>query len=243
MGLGAIIGAGIFVLSGTAISLAGSNALIAFVIVGIIAIMIGLELGELGSILPNAKGASYSYVYSAFGSELGFVTGIVLFFSYATSISAISLGFGAYMANLLGMGQSTHTAFAILLIIILSGVNLLGVRKAARADSFLVMVKIIVLLALIGFAVYAVTAGGNFTPSNFSVSDSQGGIGALFAASIAIFFMKSSMSHWARRMCSSRCQGEYVPLGNAAFMPSSGKSFTASVIVMWALPPSISEIR
>ncbi len=191
VGLGAIIGAGIFVLSGTAISLAGSNALIAFIIVGIIAIMIGLELGELGSILPDAKGASYSYVYSAFGSELGFVTGIVLFFSYATSISAISLGFGAYMANLLGMGQSAHTAFAILLIIILSGVNLLGIRKAAKADSFLVMIKIMVLLALIGFAVYSVTAGGNFTHSNFSVSDSQEGIGALFAASIAIFFAYS----------------------------------------------------
>jgi APA family basic amino acid/polyamine antiporter len=58
VGLGAIIGAGIFVLSGTAIALAGSAALIAFVIVGIIALIVALELGELGSIMPQAEGGS-----------------------------------------------------------------------------------------------------------------------------------------------------------------------------------------
>jgi APA family basic amino acid/polyamine antiporter len=54
VGLGAIIGAGIFVLSGTAIALAGSAALIAFIIVGIIALIVAFELGELGSIMPYA---------------------------------------------------------------------------------------------------------------------------------------------------------------------------------------------
>jgi len=95
VGLGAIIGAGIFVLSGTAIALAGGYALLAFVLVGIVAIFVGLEMGELSSLMPNEVGASYSFVYKAFGSELGFVTGILLFFSYATSISVISLGFGS----------------------------------------------------------------------------------------------------------------------------------------------------
>jgi APA family basic amino acid/polyamine antiporter len=92
VGLGAIIGAGIFVLSGTAIALAGSAALIAFVIVGIIALIVALELGELGSIMPQAEGGSYSYAYEAFGSELGFITGIMLYFAYASSIAPIALG-------------------------------------------------------------------------------------------------------------------------------------------------------
>ena len=100
VGLGAIIGAGIFVLSGTAIAIAGRNALIAFALVGFVALIVGLELGELGSIMPNVKGASYSYTYKAFGSELGFITGIVKYVSWATAISVISLGFGSYLATL-----------------------------------------------------------------------------------------------------------------------------------------------
>ena len=93
IGLGAIIGAGIFVLSGTAIALAGSYALVSFVLVGIIALIVALELGELGSIMPQEKGASYSYVRGAFGSELGFITGLLLYFSYVSSIPVIALGF------------------------------------------------------------------------------------------------------------------------------------------------------
>jgi APA family basic amino acid/polyamine antiporter len=56
VGLGAIIGAGILVLSGPAIALAGSAALLAFVIVGVIALIVALELGELGSIMPLTQG-------------------------------------------------------------------------------------------------------------------------------------------------------------------------------------------
>ena len=59
VGLGAIIGAGIFVLSGTTIALAGANALITFALVGVLAIIIAMEFGELGSIMPHAKGASF----------------------------------------------------------------------------------------------------------------------------------------------------------------------------------------
>jgi APA family basic amino acid/polyamine antiporter len=188
VGLGAIIGAGIFVLSGTAISLAGSDALIAFVIVGVIAILIGLELGELGSIMPNAKGGVYSYTFNAFGSELGFITGVITYFSFATAISAIALGFGAYLTSILNVSSSYQILFAMLIIVLLSGINLMGIKKAVKADSYLVAIKILVLLALIAFALYVVTFGGYFAPSNFSVSPAQSGIGALFAASIAIFF-------------------------------------------------------
>jgi APA family basic amino acid/polyamine antiporter len=110
IGLGAIIGAGIFVLSGTAIALAGSAALLAFVVVGVIALIVAFELGELGSIMPLAQGASYSYAYEAFGSELGFVTGIMLYFSYASSLAPIALGFGSYLASLVGLSASLDPA-------------------------------------------------------------------------------------------------------------------------------------
>ncbi len=101
VGLGAIIGAGIFVLSGTTIALAGADALFAFVIVGIVALILAFELGELSSLMPNEKGASYSYTYKAFGSRVGFITGIFRYLSLAISISVVSLGFGAYLGAFL----------------------------------------------------------------------------------------------------------------------------------------------
>jgi Amino acid permease len=114
VGLGAIIGAGIFVLSGTSIALAGADALIAFVVVGLAAIILALEMGELSSLMPDVKGASYSYTFKAFGSRIGFITGIFRYLSLAVSISVVSLGFGAYLSSLLKLSASAYSIpFAI----------------------------------------------------------------------------------------------------------------------------------
>ncbi len=191
VGLGAIIGAGIFVLSGSAIALAGTDALIAFGLVGFVAVLVALELGELGSIMPNNEGASYSYVYNAFGSELGFITGIIFYFSSAIAISAISIGFGSYMANIVGLPSSASIAFAIMLVIALTILNMFGIKKAVGADFVLVVIKIGVLLAFVAFAVYFALGPSHFTLSNFGVSQKQSGLGPIAAASIAIFFAYS----------------------------------------------------
>ncbi len=191
VGLGAIIGAGIFVLSGTAIALAGSDAILAFIIVGIVALMIALQLGELGSIMPEEKGASYSYVYKAFGSELGFITGIILYFSYATSISAIALGFGSYAASLFGINVAYFARyFSIAIITLLAVVNLLGIKKAVKADFALVVVKIFILLVFVAFAFYMAFTFS--TPHSIGIiGGSIGGLSGIFAASVAIFFAYS----------------------------------------------------
>jgi len=198
VGLGAIIGAGIFVLSGTAIALAGPYALLAFILVGIIVFIVALELGELASIMPNAKGASYSYVYKAFGSELGFITGIMMYFSYATSISVIALGFGSYLSSILGLQSASYSIpFAILLIAALAGINALGIKKAARADLLLVVVKIAILVTFIAFAFYISIRSGGFSFANFEASPAQLGIAQIFAASIAIIFAYSGFQNIA----------------------------------------------
>lgn len=190
VGLGAIIGAGIFVLSGTAIALAGSAALLAFVLVGVIALIVALELGELGSIMPNAEGGSYSYAYEAFGSELGFITGIMLYFAYASSIAPISLGFGSYFTSLLGLSSNYSIVFAIVLILVLTVVNLLGVSKAAKADFGLVIIKISILLIFILFAVIFALSNPSVAQTNFTWAQA-GGISSIFAASVVIFFAYS----------------------------------------------------
>jgi APA family basic amino acid/polyamine antiporter len=191
VGLGAIIGAGIFVLSGTAIALAGSAALLAFVLVGVIALFVALELGELGSIMPQAEGGSYSYAYEAFGSELGFITGIMLYFAYASSIAPIALGFGSYLTGLVGLSSSYSTAFAILLILVLSAVNILGVSKAAKADFGLVIIKILILSIFIVFALFVALGNPSMVQSNFVAGFQGANIGSIFAASVVIFFAYS----------------------------------------------------
>ncbi len=192
VGLGAIIGAGIFVLSGTAIALAGADALIAFVMVGIVAFIIALELGELGTIMPYVKGASYSYTYKAFGSELGFITGMLRYMALATSISAISLGFGSYLSSFLGISVAAFSIpFAIVLIVILSLINMLGVKKAAQTDFGLVVVKICILLVFAGFAFFVALTKIHVGPSNFAFNLSGGGWAGIFAASVVVFFAYS----------------------------------------------------
>ena len=185
--LGAIIGAGIFVLSGTAIALAGSFSLLAFVVVGIIALFMALQMGEMGSIFPHAKGAAYSYAYEAFGSQLGFITGLLLYTSFATAVSAVSLGFGSYLATFLGFGVAYQVPFALALILVLSIVNIVGIKKAAKADFFIVMIKISILFFFILFAaVFALSASHANVLNNFSSPPSD--LGGIFAASVVIFF-------------------------------------------------------
>lgn len=221
VGLGAIIGAGIYVLSGTAIALAGANALLAFILVGAVAFIIALELGELSSLMPYVKGASYSYTYNALGSEPGFITGMLRYFNLATSISVITLGFGSYLASFLGMSVAAYAIpFAILLIVALSILNILGVKKAAEADFVLVVIKIGILLLFVGFAMFIAIGmhGGTANPLSFDFSGS--GVEAIFAASVVIFFAYSGF----QSICtfSSRIRGR----GNGA-----AKAVLAAVII------------
>jgi APA family basic amino acid/polyamine antiporter len=191
VGLGAIIGAGIFTLSGTAIALAGAWSLFSFVLVGFVAVVVALEIGELCSIFPDANGASYSYVFEAFGSELGFITGVLLYFSYASAISVVALGFGAYLSTLLGISPDAYGTFlAIVIIAVLSAVNLQGIKKAARADFGLVLIKVGILIAFIAFA--ATYSLQNHTFSNISsAAPPASGYSVIFSASVVIFFAYS----------------------------------------------------
>lgn len=223
IGLGAIIGAGIFVLSGTAIALAGRNALIAFALVGVVALIVGFELSELGSLMPRLDGGSYSYTYKAFGSELGFITGILLYFSYATAISVVSLGFGSYLASLLGISIAGYPiAFAIILIFILSAVNMLGIRKAAKADLGLVLIKICILAVFIAFAfIMAFSTAHPLINLGLAQQPSgAGGIAAIFAASVVIFFAYSGFQSIST--ITKKISGTYA---------GAAKAITASILI------------
>ena len=185
MALSAVIGSTIFVITGVPLYFAGYLALPLFIIVGILSLFFALEFGELSSDMPNEKGAIYSYVNRSFGSELGLITGVLLYTAYCSTIAAISLSFGSYIASLLGFA-SAALLLSVLLIIGIAAVSLSGIKNSIGINYMLVIFTLGV-IAL--FVIYAFAKGmGRFPIANFSNSQQQNGIGSLFEASTIMVF-------------------------------------------------------
>ncbi|MCL4365301.1 MAG: APC family permease [Candidatus Marsarchaeota archaeon] len=186
--LSAIIGDTLFVFTGVPITEIGANSIMAYVIVGIIAIIIAMQLGELSSIMPHEKGGPYSYVTKSFGSELGFVTGILLFIGYCAIVAAVTLGFGSYFLSLFGLGgTAAHISIAIVLIIAISIINMRGVKSAVELNKMLIAITLLTAALFFIFAVFYGHDHGSLA-TNFIGSAAQNMPGAFFQAITAIVF-------------------------------------------------------
>ena len=154
IGLSAIIGDTLFVVTGIPIAQDGATALLAFLVVGVIAMLIALVLGELSSMMPKTKGVSYSYASRAFGSELGFITGILLSFAYCATISAVSFSFGAYFLSMLGITASIQYQIivAAALIVLLALINMYGLKETARLDIIMVLITLLTAALFVAYA-------------------------------------------------------------------------------------------
>jgi amino acid transporter len=151
MGIGAMVGAGIFALLGQAGAIAGSAVWISFLIGGLTALLSGYSMGYLGARYPSAGGV-VEYLVQAFG--VGRFSGTMSVMMYIGSLIAVSLvarTFGAYAHALLPDGAPNWIveAFAVAIILIFMLVNLDGARAMARIENIVVLVKMSV---LIGFA-------------------------------------------------------------------------------------------
>ncbi|MCL4365192.1 MAG: APC family permease [Candidatus Marsarchaeota archaeon] len=186
--LSAIIGDTLFVVTGVPIAQAGSNSLLAFFVVGLLSLVIAMQLGELSSIMPNEKGAVYSFVKRAYGTELGFITGVLLFISYCAVISAITFSFGGYFLSLLGINSIIlQIGVSSALIIAVSLLNMKGVRETSSFSVTLAGITIIAAIIFFAFAAYHGISNGVFL-SNLANNASQNGLGALGEAVTTIVF-------------------------------------------------------
>jgi APA family basic amino acid/polyamine antiporter len=100
LGVGATIGTGIFVALTTAVPAAGPAVIVSFVIAGITAALTALCYAELASTIP-VSGSSYSYAYATLGEFVAFLVGACLLLEYAVSASAIAVGWGQYLNEML----------------------------------------------------------------------------------------------------------------------------------------------
>ena len=150
MGIGAMVGAGIFALLGEASAISGSAVYISFIIGGIIALFSGYSLGKLGARYPSAGGI-VEYLAQSYG--VGFFTGsmsLMLYFAAVVSLSLIAKAFGNYAITFFPAGIAAwwHHVFSIGIIMIFVMINLKGAKNVAIWERLTVAVKFSVLTGL-----------------------------------------------------------------------------------------------
>jgi len=150
MGIGAMVGAGIFALLGEASAIAGSAVYISFIVGGIVALSSAYSLGKLGAAYPSSGGI-IEYLSQSYG--IGFFTGtmsIMLYFSAIVSLSLVAKAFANYAATFLPTGSSDlwHPVFSSGIIILFVLVNLEGAKDVAVWERLTVALKFVVLCGL-----------------------------------------------------------------------------------------------
>jgi len=150
MGIGAMVGAGIFALLGEASAISGSAVYISFIIGGVIALFSGYSLGKLGARYPSAGGI-VEYLTQSYGT--GYFTGtmsIMLYFAAVVSLSLIAKAFGNYAITFLPAGTSPlwHYFFSIGIVLVFIAINLRGAKDVAVWERAIVAVKFLVLSIL-----------------------------------------------------------------------------------------------
>lgn len=158
IGLGAIIGVGIFVLIGIASGIAGPAVIFSIMISGMSAMFTALSFAMLGAAFPKAGGV-YEYGHELLSQPLGFVLGWMWIFGNIVIGATASLGFGHYLSSIFSIIPFKIGALIIVLIVVL--LNVIGVKQAATVNNLIVVMKIGVLLLFI------IVGLPKISPSNF----------------------------------------------------------------------------
>ncbi len=197
LGIGAIVGAGIFVLTGVAAAkYAGPAIIVSFVVAGSACAMAALCYAEFAAMIPIA-GSAYSYSYATMGELVGWIIGWDLILEYAVGAAAVAVGWSGYLAVILdGLGLHLPSALtrapgsapgaiidlpAFLIVLLITAVLYVGISESARLNSIIVFVKL--------FAVAAVIAVGSFfvRPANWSPFAPLGWSGVMKGAAVIFF--------------------------------------------------------
>jgi APA family basic amino acid/polyamine antiporter len=196
LGIGAIIGTGIFVILGEAIGDAGPAIILSFVLAGLTCAFSALSYAELASSIP-VSGSAYTYGYATMGELVAWIIGWDLILEYGVSVAAVAVGWGQYfnelldtlfgislpdaIANAPGQAGGTFNLPAVFLVLAVTGLLIVGVRESARANAVMVVVKVAIVILFI------VLAFTGFKSGNLSPFNPKGFNGVVTAASVIFF--------------------------------------------------------
>ena len=197
LGIGAIIGTGIFVLSGVAaVDHAGPAVTASFAVAGLACGLAALCYAEFATMLP-ISGSAYSYSYATLGELTAWVIGWDLILEYALASSAVAVGWSGYARDILaGFGLVIPVAVAaapgevpgsllnlpaVAILLFVTTLLVIGIRESARANAAIVAVKVFVVLFVIGAGV------GFVEPANWQPFAPQGWSGIMSGAATVFF--------------------------------------------------------
>jgi len=170
LGIGAIIGTGIFVLTGiAAANQAGPAVVLSFVISGLACAFAALAYAELAASVGGC-GSAYGYSYVAFGEVVAWMIGWILLLEYSVSVAAVANGWSGYFNNALtAMGMGLPDVLtkspalggiinlpAASIILILMGLLIIGVRQSAQLNTAMVFVKVLTIIVFVSIAAFNV---------------------------------------------------------------------------------------
>src|SRR5215469_4282220 len=196
MGIGAIVGTGIFVLTGVgAARYAGPGLILSFVVAGIVSGLAAICYAEFASSVPLA-GSAYTYAYATLGELIAWIIGWDLILEYAVGAAAVGIGWSGYFTDLLqgSLGITIPKALtaspfsggiinlpAVLVILLITALLVVGTTESTRVNNIIVAVKLGVILffLVIGF--------GHINPANWTPFLPFGASGILRGASIIFF--------------------------------------------------------
>ena len=197
LGVGAIIGAGIFVLTGIAAAkFAGPAVVLSFVLAGIACALAALCYSELASMIP-VSGSAYSYAYATMGELMAWIIGWDLILEYALASSTVAIGWAGYLISFLdsvGLHLPVYLTTAYLadpagfvnlpamsIILLLTGLLVIGIRQSAMFNFVMVVIKLAVIV------VFIFAGSGHIQSSNWA-NFAPFGFGGILTGAGVIFF-------------------------------------------------------
>jgi amino acid transporter/nucleotide-binding universal stress UspA family protein len=189
IGVGGMIGAGIFVLTGIAAGVAGPALILAFFLNGLVTSLTAMSYAELGSAYPGA-GGGYTWIKEALGGTLGFLAGWMSWFAQAVAGSLYGLAFGRFVAEVFNRAgvrffglslEQTAMVFMSLIIVAFMVINYRGASETAAVGNTLTVTKIVILGLLVLFGSIAM-ARTEMWHSRFTVGFLPNGIMGVFVA-------------------------------------------------------------
>ncbi|MFC9282647.1 amino acid permease [Streptomyces collinus] len=198
IGVGGIIGAGIFTLAGTvANGTAGPAVLVSFLIAGLASACAALSYAEFAGMIPKA-GSAYTYGYAVLGEFAGWFIGWDLLLEYTAIVAVVAIGISGYFGFLVeemgaklpawmlgapGTGAGHRVdLFAVVLCLLIAWLLTLGIRSAARFETFVVAVKVLVVLVVIGVGFFHIDTGNYHPFFPFGISGAFTGAATVFFA-------------------------------------------------------------
>ncbi|HEY1753294.1 MAG TPA: amino acid permease [Caulobacteraceae bacterium] len=246
LGVGAIVGTGIYTLIGVGANLAGPAVIVSFLIAGAVCACAALAYAEVATMIP-ASGSAYTYSYVALGEIIAWVVGWSLILEYSLVVSTVAVGWSGYAVGFLGavgvhLPAALTTGFyagglinlpAIAIIAVVAGLLMLGARESANVNAVLVAVKIIAL------GVFLAVAAPHFNAANFHpflphgvVGPTVGGVryGVMAAASI-IFFAFYGFDALSTAAEETKNPGRDLPIGIIGSMAACALIYVAVAAV------------